>query len=753
MKKYLKLFKDNRGASLIAVLVSIAVVSVIGAVITQLTITNIQMKEIERQAKTNFYDAEHVMNDLAAGLNKMAAVEMEKAYNKMLAQYRTVVEGGGSAKKNFSKYYLEYMTTQFTPASAPSPTTQNNTEGTEILYQRGKYDLDKVKGAFLDATLLAQKDTIVVTPATETQYFADYEKGIFILENVAITWDDDLGNATTIKTDIVFHTPDLNFDGSKLVKEFMRYSLIADVGINVNTGNIDVDGNVYAGHEGIYTSGSGTALFKGKKVITRGDIVVNSMGKLTVGNVGDLNRTQIWAENIIMNRTASTATSENHPILTLAGNIYVSDDLELNGGMDEVILKGKYYGYNFQKNYDSKLRPEDPKYSSAIVINGKKSKLDLTGLNHLTIAGRTYIGMNEGTTFAKAVPLGESMGVRTSQIAYFVPTDCMADEDNLEINETAYKNYIGITDSSFHLVADYLMNNSTGKKNNVIKYYYSDGSGGPNPYMYFLNFKSEEAANKYYAVYYNAKNSLLNTYAKSYLADDALKLDDSTLLTLRGDILYRNASDATNTLREKIATIDSAYWDENKAYFNSSADNAKKYFSLQVSLEDNRTDIPLSSVRLEDKTANTIFNALINAERLNAFFAAHETDGRKYIHEWDEEGGKKKILAIVDGDFEVTTAYTGGLIIATGNVKVSAGTSPNQFAGTIISKNTINFSDGATVEADEVLVSQLLSKDVLDPDPKFAMIFEGYESVVEAAMGEASIDKYLTFEGWTKTAE
>ena len=61
MKK-ISLKRDNRGASLLAVLILMVVVSAIAVVITKITIVNIQMKEVERGTKKNFYSADAVMD-------------------------------------------------------------------------------------------------------------------------------------------------------------------------------------------------------------------------------------------------------------------------------------------------------------------------------------------------------------------------------------------------------------------------------------------------------------------------------------------------------------------------------------------------------------------------------------------------------------------------------------------------------------------------------------------------------------------
>ena len=84
----------------------------------------------------------------------------------------------------------------------------------------------------------------------------------------------------------------MNFSGSGQVQEFMRYALIADRQINIGAQNVTVDGNVYAGADGIYASTGGNGTIKGKTVLTRGDIVTESGSDLTVGD----GSSSIWAE-------------------------------------------------------------------------------------------------------------------------------------------------------------------------------------------------------------------------------------------------------------------------------------------------------------------------------------------------------------------------------------------------------------------------------------------------------------------------
>lgn len=758
MKKRWTQRRDDRGASLIAVLVTIAVVGIMGTVISQLTIANLQLKETERQSKKNFYDAEQVMDDLVVGLNTIASGAMEEAYTNMLSKYNQVTSGGGDIKATFSRLYLDNLEESFTTqdAALKDSTQKKMADDGKVTYKLGYYSLGTVRDAFTDDTLEDRLITTAVDGSADSVAFfhADYEAQTFILDNIIISVPDEQGNVTTIKTDMVFHTPDLNFDGSNLVKEFMRYSLIADRDIQVDSRGVNVDGNVYAGSRGIFTSGLSSAEFRGNKIVTRGDIKVVSQGKLTLGVEDD--KTQVWAENIVTEQAIDN--SDVSPILNINGSIYVSDDLEINGKNDQVELKGEYFGYNFLKAYDGSTNDMGAEYSSAIAINGQNSRLNLTGLKRLWIAGRTYIGRTSGgSTSSQDIMLGESMTVRSSQVAYFVPDNCLDnDPDNpgkKVFNHEKFEVYCGVPDIETYLSSD-----------KIAKYYYV--LNGATMSAYYLDFASEQKANDFYAAYYSVQGTKVNTYASTYLADEALVLDDAnTILTLRGDILYRDGTE----LKEKRAVISGDKWGASKIYYNFSADLAMKYSSLQRTLTDsNKYDA--DKVRLEkhpdtgvdEPDEPQMFNTLIDNE---AFYQLVPNPGDKkeikmnitesvtdpVTGEVTDGITKQKLVAIVNGGYTVSNDYTGGIVVASGDVRVEA----SDFAGTIISGGEITFAENASVKSDEVVVAGLLAQNVKDPDPdvNFASIFKGYVEDKNGVMGEASIDRYLTYDNWTKTIE
>ena len=235
--------QDNRGASLLAVLVLMVVVSLIAVVITKITIVNIEMKEVERGTKKNFYSADELMDNLRAGARELAEQSLEKAYADVLENYLTYSASGGDVQKVFATRYMDGLQKQFAenhtdPAVGASDTMDASGN---VAYRVSGYDTDTVKSCIKEAA-----DQGCYIPAADPKYEVDYGAGTFTLKGVQIRYKDAQDYETTIKTDLVFSTPKMNFSGSGQVQEFMRYALIADRQINIGAQNVTVDGNVYA---------------------------------------------------------------------------------------------------------------------------------------------------------------------------------------------------------------------------------------------------------------------------------------------------------------------------------------------------------------------------------------------------------------------------------------------------------------------------------------------------------------------------
>ena len=72
--------KDNRGAAMILVIVSIAFIGMLVAMIVYMAYCNYLMKGTDRVAKNNFYSAESALDAINAGLQQDVSDSMAEAY-------------------------------------------------------------------------------------------------------------------------------------------------------------------------------------------------------------------------------------------------------------------------------------------------------------------------------------------------------------------------------------------------------------------------------------------------------------------------------------------------------------------------------------------------------------------------------------------------------------------------------------------------------------------------------------------------
>ena len=736
--------KDDRGASLLAVLILMVVVSAIAVVITKITIVNIQMKEVERGTKKNFYSADAIMDDLRTGAREQAETALENAYADVLQHYVDYTSGGKNVQDVFKQNYMNGLEKYFAdPDPMKTKVDTTNKQG-NVVYRVAGYDADKVKGCILDGT----QQGCFVAPA-DPKYEIDYGAGTFTLKDVRVVYKDAQDYETTITTDLVFSTPDMNFSGQSQVKEFMKYALIADDQINVNASNVTVDGSVYAGVGGIVASGNGTGELKGRMILTRGDIVADMGSALKVGD----GNSSIWAENLM-------TTGKSAATLDVNGNMYVADDLALNAKESKVTLQGNYYGYNFQKNYGAgDTVATDADFSSAIMINGKSSSLNIQNLKYLLLAGRTFIsrGNNSSNT---DIQMGESIAARTNQLAYYVPERYVKvesgestllkwnDAQNVRIGEKEYP--IGESDYAASIHVDPVkLDGWLNHANPIVPYYYTNGVN------YYLNFKSQQDANEFYAAYYAGNTGKAGGFAGTYLDKNALIIDEhnKVIMTLSGDIMYRTKPE--EMFQEKAVTIEPDNWKDSAGLlWDYCSKLAVSYKSLELGLKDFGQSVTPDQVRFSvtdenghekiDKSIDPLFDKLIDRSALQEEIAKHKNPGDAgftVYHPADD-------VYLIDntGVYDLPTSITKGIVVATGSVKVSG-----NFEGLIISGGKVTFDANVQVKGNKLLVSNLFKEDQSRQAPLFSKFFRDCSGTAASNIsGQLDLDSYINYDEWKK---
>ena len=255
MKSKWSLRGQNRGASLIAVVIAMIFVTIIGAIILGITTTNIQMRAAEISSKKNFYSAEELMNELAAGLNNSASVAMQQAYVDVLVDYRDIVMTGDSMQKAFQQRYMEELEKVFWDGTSPRSKSTDPLDASKTLFVLGNYQKSVVYDGWWKACahstysvvgdfIASDEGQCLLTTDDEATYTLDYVEGVLTLQNVKLRYIDSQGYETLITTDIAFHTPELNPDNGQ-IKSFMNYALIADEQIQmIMSSTINVRGSL-----------------------------------------------------------------------------------------------------------------------------------------------------------------------------------------------------------------------------------------------------------------------------------------------------------------------------------------------------------------------------------------------------------------------------------------------------------------------------------------------------------------------------
>ncbi len=704
--------KDNRGDSLILVIGCIALLSVLGVVILAKTMDNQTMKMAEEKAQESFFEADSASAELATVLEKVAQDAVEKAFKDMLVEYSYHPD-----KLDRKARYKEFFT------AALEKELDIDTKGAGYLESLVNAAVD---GGISDLTI-TYGDVETVTNTDPDIVNTDMIR----VKDVVITYMAN-NTKTMITTDICIEAqiPDITSNGG-VACSFADFALITDAGTGVTTyEGLQIGGNVYVGGNMTSTSsgGTGIAVQNTDKMLVRGDMKVESGAKITVKNSGTITDGYgIWANGIDIN--GGTLETENV-------NVYVSDDLTIEGTNTAITMKGadsEYLGYS---GNDSALAYQK---SSAITINtAKHLKLDMSELAEVYINGNSYIYDEKWQDAAipgvtvDGVLQGESVAYKDMQAMYLVPGACLSAGHNpLLLGETVNVttwNYD--TGSGVINLQDYL---KTGEPY-VTRSSPLDGGATTATYVY-LNFKNEAKAAEYVQAY-------LATAKGQAIKDRALNLN---LGSLTSSIKF--PVDKTYT-KSGALTYDgtTASWipvdTTNAAVLNNRTISAKaRYRNLFSKLS-------LTSGETVAADYKMVRDGILTAD---AFDSITENTANVIEVQDPLDATKRYKLVMYNGDLTIdaTSPYISlnGILVVNGNLTVS--TTGVNITGLVLvtgSSTQGNASiayGGATFTADETAVETLLA------NPDVAKYFRGHTGAATPSYSSTeAVD--IKFDNWRK---
>lgn len=713
--------RKNRGASLVMVISVVALVSMMVLIMLTTSMINVQMKAVNNQSVNNFYDAEAAMDEIRTGLGQEVSKAATDAYIEVLTQYSDLNNQNEARRNMFLSKYGTKLKAQLASAT-------DNT----------KYDTTKL------LNYVGESHRSRTTLTTQTGTTADLvltTSGV-VLRNLSVTYTNNKNYVSTVCTDIVLNYPAVNFSQAADVPHLLRYCTVADQGIEVNNGNrvLTLNGNIYAGNH--TASGTGgfllddtaqVTLGDGKTLISRGGIDVSQGAKLDTGN-----KVILWADNVNLSRASE---------FTVKGTTYVSDDLNI-AGSGKVTLSGEYYG--FGNPISAKLAESvnitdvnnrESAYSSAIIINGsagEKATLSLDGLSKLMLAGNAYIGSGK-------VMMGESLAVKSAQIAYLAPSDCFIDETT---NPTARTDLDQTGQLNQERLEQYHAIGVIRQVNNGLSYY-------------FLKFANAKDAVTYYEEYYRSNSTLgkqhiqqRDKYLNLYVNEKAVQINKSNVTSdnmLNGAILIWDEKGISSISPDFVGS---------ETDISDDADYAKLQSEWQDVYSAYNCNLTTDYAKLTtDQRDRSVFENLIDMTELSSCLSSGEgkmfsyTDGTGTHSAYVK---RNSVNALVIDD-----AFLSGknisLVIATGDVTVQT-----DFSGIIICGGKISFqgfSDRVTITADmesaAAVIQQAVYTDLSGTEYPLHKLLRDSDAYVgggaKGTSGEMiNFEELVTYYNWSK---
>lgn len=740
----MRMKKDNRGAALSMVIVIIAFVSVLVAAVLSVSMMNVYMKRVDRKAKENFYSAEGALEQINLGLQKKMSEAASDAYRVVMQNYAGDISEE-ARRLRFNQRYLQSLQAAVGLAGTG-----------------GVYDRTVLEG-FLSDDIKAYVGVNANGEACDMQADADS----VVLKNVVVSYTDPEGYLTYLKTDIRMAAPNLNLVHPLEMPDVFEYCIIANQKLSSNNNSVVTFGaNVYAGADGMTLQEGTRWSFDGaQRLVVSGDISIPQTGLLAADGEMDL-----WTNEILVKGGE----------LRINGRTYVANDLILSARGSEVDLNGEYYGYgNGVGLSDGPIVLAKEGESSAILINGTETTLDMSGIRRLLLAGSAQlrgdiVGEAEGINGSTIVNFGESIEVKSNQIAYLVPPECigvsegetligrnpMTAEEYAKLRQYETNLGTGFEEVSFTTVVEglnkTLQEYKPDDRAGYRKVYVTDINGKQLIY-YYVDFDTDQAS-QYFREYYVANKDKLDQFMKTYV-DEIISSGRYIRLMTDGNMIFGSGS---GTLELQSNVNNGAYLSEaeKNQLREESAGYQRRFRALGTKLMQEYEDLSAT------EKSRTVFDNIIRYSAVegtadNAVFAGvPAATGLTYTAD-----GEGNAAAIVINNINSTAYHYNSdpqnkicLILATGDVVLE-----QNFKGIVIARGSVTVADGVTAITGNTEKLRRILKTGM-PDHPGQTILEYYfrdgdKYILDEGLGDAlelhgdyiSFGELISYEHWTKS--
>lgn len=441
--------------TLVTVLVAIAFVATMVGIVLMTTLVNFKMKAVNEKGKDTFYSAEQVLDEITIGLQRYVSEALTDTYVEIMESDNDSMSNDEKQEKLKTEYYenmwekLEVAGSghQYYSVDVLESFLKESTKWHNPVVSEGESTADgDGYGAIVtavDETGLESKKGVMVT----------YTSGGIVLKDIKVYYKDAKGFVSIVQTDIRLSYPDFSFAKNSALADITGYSIIADKAVEIgDSKNLTLNGNMFANTlKG--GKNSDLTLDDNRKLIVKYDIDLDG------GNFVTGKDTNLWARNIILKSTN----------MNFNGDCYLANDLNLTGKDTQATFKGTYTGYGL-----SSTNPDD---SSAILVNGKNTKIDMTKVTVFNVYGHSFIGTDslsgskkvkksikdkyqdysdkaaKDDADYKSVYMGESVAVKADQMSYLVPAEAIGIDE--ETKRTVCKSQNNpLSDADYKIIQD-----------------------------------------------------------------------------------------------------------------------------------------------------------------------------------------------------------------------------------------------------------------------------------------------------------
>lgn len=461
IKRKLKMM-NNRGSSLVLVIVSTTFISVLVSALLMGMLLAYRLKFYKLNSLNNFYAVEQAMDEIYAGMGAAVNEHLYNAYTttaELVVTYDTTKEqymnlDNNQANALFKKLFMQGMVNDANYSGMPNilttlegyitdPSVSLLCNNMQVIYT------DSAGHSRVLSCLVDEDGNRMLSDTPELSYNAEDVVSI-TFKNLGVKRTISIGAADkevmaqgtytqSITTDLVLSQPEYNvsFDMSSATgNSLYNYAILADMGLQVDETtsgtDVTVKGNVYtasdyynkdynrftntkvtnkyndlttrwgsvneSAYSGIYVEGDNSNLtLNSDIIICPGSITAFDGASIAMSGRSTL-LSEVWADSIVIGGTEGGN-------IKAAANAYIYDDTELNAEKSSLTFSsGRYFGYSYTSDdvrsinllktagklatgYSLRSHFSD----SAVIVNGKESTLDMSRLDTLYIAGKSYI--------------------------------------------------------------------------------------------------------------------------------------------------------------------------------------------------------------------------------------------------------------------------------------------------------------------------------------------------------------------------